>query len=108
MASNALQNSSTNEKDDKKRWYHIIWLDKNINNSINRRKLQLLCETDPKTQPFICENECIDYVRKHESERNISHIILIISGALSEKVIPKIQDYTCIFAIFIFCANFDN
>jgi hypothetical protein len=108
MASNASQISSANEENTQKYWYNIIWLDKNMNTHSNKIRLKQLREIDPEIKSFICRNECIDYIRQENDKETISQIILIISGSLSEKVIPKIHDYTCIFAIFIFCANIDN
>jgi tetratricopeptide (TPR) repeat protein len=107
MASNASQDSSANENDDRKCWYNLIWLDENINNHGNKIRLRQISEIDPNIKTFISRKECIDYIREQNDKTN-SHIILIVSGALSERVIPKIQDYICIFAIFIFCTNYDK
>jgi hypothetical protein len=103
MASNAFGE----EKDNEKPWYHLVWLDKNMNNFGNQRKVKLLREIDSEMGTFINPEECIDYIERENHQKLTSHIIFIISGALSENIIPKIQDYTCIFAIFIFCANYD-
>jgi len=108
MTSSASQNLSENENNDRKCWYHIIWLDENMNNHGNKIRLKHIREIDPDIKTFISRKECIDYIRDQNDKKTNSHIILIISGALSERVIPKIEDYICIFAIFIFCTNDDN
>jgi hypothetical protein len=108
MASNASEASFVNEEHDPKCWYHIIWLDKNMKNYSNQRKLKLLGEIDSGIKDFICSTECIDYLQEQNDRKTRPHVILIVSGTLSETVIPTVQDYTCIFAIFIFCTNSDN
>ncbi|CAF3704413.1 unnamed protein product, partial [Adineta steineri] len=108
MASNVIQNSSTNNQDNQTCYYHIIWLDKYIKNFSNTRKLKELSQFDSKIKPFTCENECIEYIREQNNQNTNSYIIFIISGSLSEQIIPKIQGYNCIVTILIFCTNIDR
>ncbi|CAF1001474.1 unnamed protein product [Adineta steineri] len=105
MASNVIQNSSTNNQDNQTCYYHIIWLDKYLKNFSNTLKLKQLSQFDSKIKSFICENECIEYIREQNTN---THIIFIISGSLSEQIIPKIQDYNCILTILIFCTDIDR
>ena len=105
MACNASSNSSVKETDNQKRWYHLVWLDKNLNNFGTQIKINRFKEIDPDIETFVNENECIDCIRKENNRKLTSHIIFITSGAMSERIIPRIQDYTCVFAIFIFCAH---
>jgi hypothetical protein len=101
MATNALDE----RKGNRNLWYHLVWLDKNMKNVGNQRKVKLLGEIDPEIKTFISPEECIYYIEGENDRKSTSSIVFIISGALSEQIIPKIQDYTCVFAIFIFCGN---
>lgn len=103
MASNA----SANLCDDQDRWYNLIWLDKNMDTRSNQLRLKQLREIDAEVKSFTARKECIDYIQEQNYRRTTSLIILIISGSFSEKVIPKIHDYACIFSIFIFCTNLE-
>ena len=106
MATNTLHDALA--KDCEKLWYHLVWVDKNMKNFGTQIKVKLLREIDPEIETFECEQECIDSIRKRNDRKLNIHIIFITSGALSETVIPKIQCYPCIFAIFIFCAHREN
>jgi hypothetical protein len=88
--------------------HHLVWLDHNLENSSNIRKLNQLRELDDKIKTFIDEEKCVDYILKQDDKNTKSYIIFIISGALSEEIIPKIHDCTCILTIFIFCARLDH
>ena len=104
----ASSNSSANENEDQKRWYHIIWVDEKINTHPNKVRLKRLREIDPKTKPFSCAEECVEYVKEYNNKSRTSTIMLIVSGSLSRKLIPTIQDYEWVFKIFIFCTNYDE
>ena len=103
-----LQGSLASINDDRFCPYRIVWLDANINNPVNQRKLNRLRQIDLATQSFSRKEELIDYIQQQERSHGISNIILIISGSLSEHVIPNIQNCLSIHVIFIFCTNTDK
>lgn len=88
--------------------HHILWLDKHVNNHSNQLKLKQLSEIDSGIKAFVSREECINYIQEKDDRNEKSYIIFIVSGSLSEEVIPKIQNYTCVLTIFIFCTNVDN
>ncbi|CAF4516980.1 unnamed protein product [Rotaria sp. Silwood2] len=108
MASNTSQKSSIDIEDDQAGLYHIVWLDKNMNTFYNRRILKKLSDIDRTIDSFASTEEFISYLRQPDGKQTMSYIIFIVSGALSEEVIPAIERYSCIFAIFIFCKNIEN
>ncbi|CAF0871587.1 unnamed protein product [Adineta steineri] len=85
--------------------HHLIWLDHNIENNSNRRNLKQLHELDDQIKSFTDKEQCIAYINKQNTSKTKPYIILIISGRLSEEVIPYIHDCICLFDIFIFCAD---
>ena len=102
MASNA----SAEKRGNRNLWYHLVWLDRNMGSFATRRKVSLLKEIDPDTATFASPEECIDYIDREERRNLTSSIVFLISGSLSQEMIPEIQDYRCVFAIFIFCQNY--
>ncbi|CAF3676671.1 unnamed protein product [Rotaria sp. Silwood1] len=95
-------------EDDLAGQYHIVWLDKNMNSFYNRRILKKFSEIDRAVDSFTNTEEFIAYIRQVDAKQTISYIICIVSGALSEKAIPAIEECQCILGIFIFCKNIDN
>jgi tetratricopeptide (TPR) repeat protein len=104
MASNAAQQLQDNQS----YRHHLIWLDENMNKFYNKQSLKQLREIDSEIKSFVCQEECIDYVRQQDDRNSTSYIIFIVSGSLSKNTIPRIEDYTCIHTIFIFCTNIDR
>ncbi|CAF1132388.1 unnamed protein product [Rotaria sordida] len=107
MASNTIQKSFTDVEDDQAGYYHIVWLDEHVNNFYNQRKLKKFGEIDRTIKSFTNTEEFIAYIRQQDAKQTMVYIIFIVSGALS-KVIPTIEKYKCILAIFIFCTNIDD
>ncbi|UJR13950.1 hypothetical protein I4U23_000953 [Adineta vaga] len=105
MATNTTQNSSI---DNQLNQHHIVWLDKQINYSYNRGRLRQIRELDSQLKSFTCDDECLNYIQQFETLNTNSYIIFIISGSLSERILPKIHDSSCIVTIFIFCTNVDD
>ena len=102
MATSAVRD---NLRDSEKLTFRLIWLDRNMKSHGNRVRIKSFKEIDPDIEIFDSEDDCIDSIqRRNHSKRDI-HIIFIISGVLSEAVIPRIQTYRCICAIFIFCTH---
>ena len=93
------------QADSNKLRFRLIWLDRNMSNFENQKRIKVFKEIDPDIETFAVQQSCIDSIRRKNDPKRDIHIILIISGALSEEIIPQIQDYRCICAIFIFCAR---
>lgn len=102
MAASAMQ--QTRADSDKLR-FRLIWLDRNMSNFANQKRIKVFREIDPDIEAFAVQQDCIDFIRKQNDPKLDIHIILIISGSLSEETIPQIQDYRYVCAIFIFCTH---
>jgi hypothetical protein len=85
--------------------HHLVWLDKDVENDLNQRKLNRLREFDEKIKTFTSRGQCLDYLQEQDDRNSKSYIILIISGSLSEKIVPKVLDCVCILEIFVFCTK---
>jgi hypothetical protein len=95
----------SNNEDTQPYVHHLVWLDKNIKNDVNQQKLNQLRELDDQIKCFSSNEQCIDYIQRQDDRNKKSYIIFIISGSLSNEIIPEIHDCLCIFAIFIFCTK---
>jgi len=81
----------------------LIWLDADLNennedfkNSINQlKRLVLSIET------FTDAQECIDFLSNIENQK----VFMIVSGAMGEKTIPKIESWTQLELVYVFCGN---
>ena len=85
--------------------HHLVWLDKNIDDELNQQQWNRLREFDEKINTFTSREECFNYLRSHDERNSKSYIILIVSGSLSEKFVPKILDCECILTIFVLCTK---
>ncbi|CAF1474301.1 unnamed protein product [Rotaria sordida] len=81
--------------------YFLLWLDGNLDesnedfqNSI--KQLQLTVDTIEK---FRDANECLHYISNFKNQK----AFLIVSGALTENVLPRVHGMPQIYAIYIFC-----
>ena len=110
MTSNFLtkkihQNLPLNEIIDNKEDIQVIWLDENINNSLDYRRMQFrLLEVDPSVQFFSNIDRCFDLIKAIKDEK----IFLIVSTTFLELVFAELDTYPAIVAIFIFAMNDEN
>jgi tetratricopeptide (TPR) repeat protein len=81
----------------------LIWLDKNINN-----KKEDCCNTVTQLRnvgntvhTFTHTDQCIDFVTDSYNEK----VVLIISGALCQNIVPLVHDIDQLHKIFIFGKN---
>lgn len=81
----------------------LIWLDNNIDkNSINYQNTITQFQRIVNTiQTFTASDQCIDFLTDVCNEK----VILIISDALCQKIVPLIHHVTQLHIIFIFCEN---
>ncbi|CAF1396031.1 unnamed protein product, partial [Rotaria sordida] len=81
--------------------YFLLWLDGNLDesnedfqNSI--KQLQLTVDTIEK---FRDADECLNYISSFKNQK----AFLIVSGTLTENVLPRVHGMSQIYAIYIFC-----
>jgi tetratricopeptide (TPR) repeat protein len=99
------RNLQLNEISDNKEDIQLIWLDENIDNSIDYRRMQLrLLEVDPTVQFFSNFDRCFDLIKAIKDEK----VFLIVSSTLASLALAEIQNYRTIVALFIFCMNDEN
>jgi hypothetical protein len=82
--------------------FTCVWLDENINETDDNR------ESEQKLRQiinhlFTCNNEkqCEEYIHGITQEK----VVLIVSGALGQHIIPRIHQLTQLSACYIFCSN---
>jgi hypothetical protein len=83
--------------------YFLIWLDAAVNSSEENVEAQQQLRTSINhLTTFDDDNGCEEYIRsvsKHD------RIILIVSGQLGQKLVPRIHQLQQIFAIYVYCMN---
>ncbi|CAF2760509.1 unnamed protein product [Rotaria sp. Silwood2] len=82
----------------------LVWLDTNIdvvNNPDYRRIITILKQIANSVNTFTRVEECLDFIQEIKEET----IFFIISGSLSQTVIPIVHDIPQIKSIYIFCEN---
>jgi tetratricopeptide (TPR) repeat protein len=90
---------------DNKEDVQLIWLDENINDSFDYRRMQLrLLEADPSIQFFSNFDRCFDLIKAIKDEK----IFLIVSSTFAQAVLSEVHSYRTLVAIFIFCINHQN
>jgi hypothetical protein len=81
----------------------IVWLDNsNDTSDANISGQQQLRTLDPDLKLFNDDNQCETYLK---SQCPHSRIILIVNGGLGQKIVPRIQDFGQIIAIYVYCWN---
>jgi tetratricopeptide (TPR) repeat protein len=81
----------------------LIWLDKNINkkNEDCYNTVTQLRHGGNTVHTFTDTDRCIDFVTDSYNET----VVLIISGALCQNIVPLVHDIDQLHKIFIFCKN---
>jgi tetratricopeptide (TPR) repeat protein len=88
----------TNNKED----IQLIWLDENINDSADYRRMQLrLLEVDPSIQFYSAFDPCFDLIKAIKDEQ----IFFIVSSTFAQTVLEQARNYQTLVAVFIFCVN---
>lgn len=85
--------------------YSLVWIDAKIDDDHNRRTLRRLRKIDPDLQAFSNERQLTEFIDLQEKNREISSIILIVSGQFAEQIITSLHDSPCIAIFFIHCWN---
>ena len=81
----------------------LIWLDNNINdNSADcRNTINQLRRTVNTVNIFTDADQCVDFLTTIDNEK----ACMIISGSLSQHIVPCIHTMSQVDSIFIFCEN---
>ncbi len=83
--------------------YFLIWLDATVNSSEeNVEAQQQLRKSINHLTTFDDDNDCEEYIRSVPKE---DRIVLIVSGQLGQKIVPRIHQLRQIFSIYVYCMN---
>ena len=85
----------------------LIWFDQSLVGNLSEQTRQCLNELKDVINPihsFIEEHHFLDFISKYRHR----HFILLASGSLGQKVVPKIHSYGQIESILIFCGNVER
>ena len=82
----------------------LIWLDGNLDESKEdfRNSIMQLQQTVDVIEKFRDADECVNYISQFQTEKKA---FLIVSGALTENVVPRTHHIAQIYAICIFCGQ---
>ncbi|CAF4281701.1 unnamed protein product, partial [Rotaria sordida] len=83
--------------------FGLIWLDANIDESKGNYKqsIQDLRDVVATITTYTDVDQCVDYLTDIEDEK----VLLIVSGALGQQIIPEIQACPQLDSIYVFCDN---
>jgi len=83
--------------------YFLIWLDAAVNSSEENVKAQQeLRKSINHLTTFDDDNKCEEYIQSIPDD---DRIILIISGQLGQKLVPRIHQLRQISSIYVYCTN---
>ena len=82
---------------------YVLWLDANVNESDeNKATQEKLKELFPnRFEPFENSDDAIDYMKHKQNDQ----FLLITSGKIGEQIVPKINDYSYVTFIIIYCMS---
>ncbi|CAF4986870.1 unnamed protein product [Rotaria sp. Silwood1] len=83
--------------------FRLVWLDANIDESKDdyKNSIQHLRNIVTIVTTFTDIDECIDFLSDIENEK----VFMIVSGALGQHLIPRIQECSQLVSIYVFCEN---
>ncbi|CAF4226340.1 unnamed protein product, partial [Rotaria sordida] len=81
----------------------LIWLDANIDESKKDFKYSLaqLRRIVTSIRTYTDAEECMQFMKEIKEEK----IFLIISGSLGQHIVPKIDGWTQLDSIYVYCSN---
>jgi len=83
--------------------YSLLWVDAKVNSSQeNVKAQQKLRASINQLRIFEDDNECEEYIRLVPKE---DRIVLIVSGQLGQKIVPRIHQLQQVFSIYVYCMN---
>jgi len=81
----------------------LVWLDALVNKSQEsldaQQRLRLSIN---RLETFEHEDDCEHYIR---SLSKLDRIVLIVSGQLGQKIVPRIHEQRQIVSIYVYCGN---
>lgn len=80
--------------------FRIYWLDQEVHNDENKASQQILRTIINHLKVFDDENECEQVIK---SVPQYDRIVLIVSGRLGARIIPKIHNLEQLSSIYIYC-----
>ncbi|CAF1363608.1 unnamed protein product, partial [Rotaria sp. Silwood1] len=81
----------------------LVWLDANIDETKEDFKISLkhLRHIVASITTFTDDQECFEFLREIQNEK----VFMIVSGALGQRIVPKIQELLQLDSIYVFCGN---
>ena len=79
----------------------LAWLDANIYSQENQNLLKQIREISPDAMVFIDKDECLRSLGRGVA--NTRRFIFIVSGKLSEGLVPDMQEQQNIVSIYVYC-----
>src|SRR5690242_7846197 len=79
--------------------YTLVLLDAHVNSMENCNAQQKFREAVNHVEAFAESDQCVEYIRSLSQQ---DRIVLVVSGALSQQVVPQVQKLRQISSIYIF------
>ena len=82
--------------------FTFVWLDKTVNSIQDNIDIQKeLRQIIYHLQTFDNSNECEQFIRQNNQKK----VILIVSGGLGQRVVPRLHDLPQFSACYVFCRD---
>ncbi|CAF1125666.1 unnamed protein product [Rotaria magnacalcarata] len=79
----------------------IVWLDAAVFNSDNKIVQGKISAKNSEFWPFTDDDECARFIRRSSN----NSIVLIVSGGLGVKFVPRIEDFEHVVEIYVYCGD---
>jgi hypothetical protein len=82
--------------------FKYLWLDRNVNSADDNIETQKeLRQIISDLRTFENSDKCEQYIRQITEEQ----VVLIVSGAFGQQIVPRLHDLPQFFACYVFCQN---
>jgi protein gp37 len=82
--------------------FRLLWLDADVNNTENLAAQQHLRSVINYLETFVDADECRQSIEQIPKE---DRVVLIVSGELGRKVVPRIHEIQLVSSVYVYCRD---